>query len=125
MKDIFIKYVESNIKEIILIITIIFIGMIIGVLCINNVSKEKENDIKKYVNNMVDQVKKVNNYDELNKIDILNSNLRRNTIYVLVIGILSASVIGIFIVYILLILKGFSIGYAMSAIMATLGTKKE
>ena len=124
MKDIFIKYVENNIKEIILIITIMFIGLIIGVLCINNVIKENEENIKNYVNSMIDEVKKVNNYNELNKIDILNSNLKRNIIYVLVIGILSASVIGIFIVYILLILKGFSIGYAMSAIMATLGTKK-
>ena len=82
MKDIFIKYVENNIKEIILIITIMFIGLIIGVLCINNVSKENEENIKTYVNSMIDEVKKVNNYNELNKIDILNSNLKRNIIYV-------------------------------------------
>lgn len=124
MKDIIVRYTQSNIKEIILIITIMFIGMIIGVLCINNVSSENENNIKTYLNNMISEMKKIDNYKEVNQVNILNNNLKNNILYILIIGILSASVLGIFIVYILLLIKGFSIGYSMSAIMATFGTKK-
>ena len=124
MKDIIVRYTQSNIKEIILIITIMFIGMIIGVLCINNVSSENENNIKTYLNNMKSEMKKIDNYKEVNQVNILNNNLKNNILYILIIGILSASVLGIFIVYILLLIKGFSIGYSMSAIMATFGTKK-
>ncbi len=124
MKDIIVRYTQSNIKEIILIITIMFIGMIIGVLCINNVSSENENNIKTYLNNMISEMKKIDNYKEVNQVNILNNNLKNNILYILIIGIISASVLGIFIVYILLLIKGFSIGYSMSAIMATFGTKK-
>lgn len=124
MKDIIVRYTQSNIKEIILIITIMFIGMIIGVLCINNVSSENENNIKTYLNDMISEMKKIDNYKEVNQVNILNNNLKNNILYILIIGILSASVLGIFIVYILLLIKGFSIGYSMSAIMATFGTKK-
>ncbi len=124
MKDIIVRYTQSNIKEIILIITIMFIGMIIGVLCINNISSENENNIKTYLNDMISEMKKIDNYKEVNQVNILNNNLKNNILYILIIGILSASVLGIFIVYILLLIKGFSIGYSMSAIMATFGTKK-
>lgn len=124
MKDIFVRYAQNNIKEIILIITIMFIGLIIGVLCINNISSENENNIKTYLNDMISEIKKIDNYKEINQINILNNNLKNNILYILIIGILSASVLGIFIVYILLLIKGFSIGYSMSAIMATFGTKK-
>lgn len=124
MKVYFLNYVEKNIKEIILITLIIFIGLIIGIIYINSLTDENISKVDSHVNSVVDYIKELN--CEKSKIDntvILFSNLKRNILYIMLIGLFSLCIIGLPIMYLLIGFKSFSLGYTMSAILATLGTK--
>ena len=79
MKVYLLNYVEKNIKEIILITLIIFIGLIIGIIYINSLTDENISKVDSHVNSVVDYIKELN--CEESKIDntvILFSNLKRN-----------------------------------------------
>lgn len=124
MKVYLLNYVEKNIKEIILITLIIFIGLIIGIIYINSLTDENISKVDSHVNSVVDYIKELN--CEKSKIDntvILFSNLKRNILYIMLIGLFSLCIIGLPIMYLLIGFKSFSLGYTMSAILATLGTK--
>lgn len=124
MKVYLLNYVEKNIKEIILITLIIFIGLIIGIIYINSLTDENISKVDSHVNSVVDYIKELN--CEESKIDntvILFSNLKRNILYIMLIGLFSLCIIGLPIMYLLIGFKSFSLGYTMSAILATLDTK--
>lgn len=124
MKVYLLNYVEKNIKEIILITLIIFIGLIIGIIYINSLTDENISKVDSHVNSVVDYIKELN--CEESKIDntvILFSNLKRNILYIMLIGLFSLCIIGLPIMYLLIGFKSFSLGYTMSAILATLGTR--
>lgn len=124
MKVYLLNYVEKNIKEIILITLIIFIGLIIGIIYINSLTDENISKVDSHVNSVVDYIKELN--CEESKIDntvILFSNLKKNILYIMLIGLFSLCIIGLPIMYLLIGFKSFSLGYTMSAILATLGTK--
>ena len=124
MKVYLLNYVEKKIKEIILITLIIFIGLIIGIIYINSLTDENISKVDSHVNSVVDYIKELN--CEESKIDntvILFSNLKRNILYIMLIGLFSLCIIGLPIMYLLIGFKSFSLGYTMSAILATLGTK--
>ena len=124
MKVYLLNYVEKNIKEIILITLIIFIGLIIGIIYINSLTDENISKVDSHVNSVVDYIKELN--CEESKIDntvILFSNLKRNILYIMLIGLFSLCIIGLPIMYLLIGFKSFFFFYTMSAILATLGTK--
>ena len=124
MKNIFISYVLDNIREITIITLIMFIGLILGVIYINNMDNENRCIVNNHINEIFDYV--IDSQDENKMIDnfeILKSNLKRNLIYVLLLGLFSSCLIGIPIMYFLILGKTFSLGYTMSAIIASIGTK--
>lgn len=124
MKNIFISYVLDNIREITIITLIMFIGLILGVIYINNMDNENRSIVNNHINEIFDYVK--DSQDENKMIDnfeILKSNLKRNLIYMLLLGLFSSCLIGIPIMYFLILEKTFSLGYTMSAIIASIGTK--
>lgn len=124
MKNIFISYVLENIREITIITLIMFIGLILGVIYINNMDNENRSIVNNHINEIFDYVK--DSQDENKMIDnfeILKSNLKRNLIFMLLLGLFSSCLIGIPIMYFLILGKTFSLGYTMSAIIASIGTK--
>ena len=124
MKNIFISYVLDNIREITIITLIMFIGLILGVIYINNIDNENRSIVNNHINEIFDYLK--DSQDENKMIDnfeILKSNLKRNLIYMLLLGLFSSCLIGIPIMYFLILGKTFSLGYTMSAIIASIGTK--
>ena len=124
MKNIFISYVLDNIREITIITLIMFIGLILGVIYINNIDNENRSIVNNHINEIFDYLK---DYQDENKMidnfEILKSNLKRNLIYMLLLGLFSSCLIGIPIMYFLILGKTFSLGYTMSAIIASIGTK--
>ena len=123
MKKIFVSYALDNIREIAIITLIMFIGLIIGVIYINNLEDESKNIIKEHINVLVDYVKEFDESNNVDNFEILKSNLKRNLIFMVLLGIFSSCLIGIPIMYIMIALKTFSIGYTMSAVVASIGTK--
>lgn len=124
MKNIFISYVLDNIREITIITLIMFIGLILGVIYINNIDNENRSIVNNHINEIFDYVKDSQDKNKMiDNFEILKSNLKRNLIYMLLLGLFSSCLIGIPIMYFLILGKTFSLGYTMSAIIASIGTK--
>ena len=123
MKNLFIEYIMRNMKEIIIITLIMFIGLILGVIYINNVTGEKREKIENYTKEIITNIKEYKSIQEKEKMNILKSNLERNLTSIIVLGIVSSSILGMPIMYMYIARKTFSLGYTMSSIIATLGRK--
>lgn len=124
MKKIFISYAIDNLREITIITLIMFIGLIIGVIYINNMSNENRSNVKNHINELLDYVEESNDENKVvDSFEILKSNLKRNLIFILLLGLFSSCLIGIPIMYVMILGKTFSLGYTMSAVIASIGTK--
>ena len=120
IKSVFLEYIKTNKKEFIKLLFILFIGIVLGIYFINNASEKQRTEIISYVNSLKENLKSANG---INKTALLIQSLKQNTFFILLIWFLGCTIFGSFFIYIAIIYKGFSIGYTISAIIATLGVK--
>ena len=109
------SHIEHNLKEYLLIISIFLLGIVIGIVFINKTSSI--NDIQEYITTIVNSLK---SNKEINEILLLKKSILRNVSLAILIWLIGSTVIGSFALYIIIALKGFSIGYTVSAVIATL-----
>lgn len=110
------EHINKNIKEYISVCIIFLIGTIIGVMFINNADEAQKTQITQYLGNFTQAL----NTDY--KIDIgslLKSSIISNLILAISLWFIGSTVIGIPIVYIIIGVRGFSLGYTISSIMIT------
>ena len=55
-----IQYIEENIRSYLILLIVFFIGIILGIIFINNSNEEQVTQITTYINNFIDSMK--NNY---------------------------------------------------------------
>ena len=111
-KSVFLKeYIKNNSKECIFLITFLIIGVIIGVLFINNASKEKINIISDNIHNIEDVVL---SQKQIDNGELLIKSLKQNIFIILIIWILGCMIIGVPLLFALMIYKGFCFGYAIA-----------
>ena len=115
------EHVENNKKSYIIASVIFIIGVVIGVIFINQIEEETQNQIGSYINTFVECL---NSDYEINKQELLRSSIISNMIFVFLIWFIGSTVIGIPIVYLLIAIKGFSLSYTISSILITFGTGK-
>lgn len=115
--DYFVKYKKTYITIILLFI----LGICIGVLYINTVNKEKIDTLSVYVNDLVKNIKETKQLDNQNA--LINSIIK-NCKDIGIIWILGCTIIGSYLIYIILIYDGFKLGYSISTFICILGTKK-
>lgn len=117
----FVNYILNNKKEYIISTLLFFIGLIFSVILLNNASDDNIQQINTYFTNLISNVKENNNilYFELLKDSIIS-----NVIIVLLLWIGASTIIGIPIVYGVIALKGFSIGYTICSIIEFMGIWK-
>ena len=113
-------YFRNNLKEYIIIGIIFVIGVITGVMTINNSNANEKNRIIDYINSIIENVKQEEDLDN-NKIFI--KKIKSNSLFILLCGVIGSTIIGLPILVFLVGYKGFSLGYTISAIMATTETK--
>lgn len=94
--------------------------MMLGITFINHANENEMQEIRSYVNSLRDNIKVS---EQINRTVILKQSLKQNIGSVLMIWLLGCTLLGSFLIYGVVIYKGFSIGYTASAILATLGTK--
>lgn len=105
-----------------LIVTICFvIGVVAGVVFINNLSVNQSNEITTYVNSFIDTLKSGVSFDYF---ELLKNSIIQNSILVLVLWFVGATLIGMPLVFAIIIFRGFCLGYTVSAIVHILGTSK-
>ena len=114
------SHVINNKKDYIIAILLFLIGLMIGIMFINNVNEKQFTQIDEYLKNLVSNMKTIEN---INYIDLLKESVLSNTILIIIIWIASSTIIGIPIVYGNLVFRGFALGYTITSIVSTLGMK--
>lgn len=121
MKNVLLEYIIRNKKNFIIIITIFFIGIIGGVIFINNSNEMQKLEISNYISELVNNIKNSQNVDRL---ELLIISIKQNLLFILLIWFLGCTIIGGIFIYIAIIYKGFAIGYTVAALIAVLGVKQ-
>ena len=115
------EYTKNNSKEYILVILICVIGLFIGVMFINNCNEDKQSTIITYITEFIEKMKSIENID---KADLIGTSIKRNILLAITIWFAGTTIIGMPVVLGIILYRGFSLGYTISAITLTLGTGK-
>ena len=115
------EHITRNVKTYFILIIIFLLGLIIGLIVVNNSSPEQETEITSYINSFVTELK---NGSKLDYFKLLKSSFANNLFLVITLWFMSSTVIGIPIVYGIIGYKGFCMGYTISSVVLTLGTGK-
>ena len=121
IKDIIFNNIYSNLKEYVIVTIILLIGVIIGVIFINNSTENQISEIQNYINNFTQSLK--GDYD-INKQELLKNSLTENIKLTVCMWLIGSTVVGIPIVLGIVLYRGFCIGYTASSLIAVLGLKK-
>lgn len=121
VKEIFIAHIKNNIREYSIIVLLFLIGIICGVIFVNNASQSQIEDITSYLNDFTNSLKAKT---EIDKGVLIKDCLISNFLLVLALWFVGSTVIGIPIVYGIIIYRGFCLGYTISSVVATLGIGK-
>lgn len=120
MKKVFIEYIIKNKKNFFIIAIIFIIGISSGIVFINTSNNFQKEEINNYVNLLIKNIKDT---DNINKIDLLFLSIKQNVIFILIVWFLGCTIIGGLFIYVMILYKGFAIGYTISSIIAVLGVK--
>lgn len=121
IKNIILENIMENARSYLILLIIFFIGIILGVIFVNNASETQTSQISSYINNFVDTVKE--NY-QISRSKLLMKSILNNLYITIILWFLGSTVIGFPLIYLVIGYKGYSIGYTISSIIATLGTGK-
>lgn len=121
VKDLILRHIYENFKLYLIVIIIFIIGIVAGVIFINNVNGEQATEIQNYITEFINLLKQDYHIDTGL---LLKKSLSDNLILIITMWILGSTVIGIPIVMGIVLFRGFCIGYSVSAIIATLGVQK-
>ncbi len=121
VKEIFVTHIKNNIREYSIVVLLFLIGIICGVIFVNNASEMQIEDITGYLNDFTNSLKE---NAQIDKGVLLKDCLISNFLLVLALWFVGSTVIGIPIVYGIILYRGFCLGYTISSIVATLGIGK-
>ena len=115
------KHVKENIKPYLFVSCILLIGIILGVIFINNVKETQSQEIQNYINEFITKLKDGASIDNGK---LLKNSIINNLILVIIMWFAGSTVIGIPIVLGIVMYRGFCLGYTASSIIAILGSTK-
>ena len=120
-KEIILNHINSNIKEYLSVSLIFLIGIVLGVIFINNVNETQETEISSYISNFISSLKENSTID---KAGLVKKSLINNITLGVLLWFVGSTVIGIPIVYGTILFRGFCLGYTISSTIAVLGAGK-
>lgn len=118
IKDKIVTHIHENLKEYILVMILFIIGIILGVMFVNNINEEQIGEVEQYINQFVTSIK--GEY-QIDTVELLKESLLDNLKLVLIMWFIGSTVIGIPIVLGMVVFRGFCLGYTVSASIAILG----
>lgn len=122
IKSILIEHINSNLRDYLILSIIFIIGVMVGVILINNSSEQSKIEISGYINSFIDTIKG-ENY-EVDKFKLIQISTVQNIKTIAIIWLAGSTIIGIPLIYVITAYKGFCIGYTISAIISSLGVGK-
>ena len=120
-RNVILNHIKNNLKEYVSVIIVFLIGIVLGVIVLNNSNDLQKQELSTYVNDFVTQL---NSDVSIDKIQLLKNVLINNLIIVIGLWFIGSTVIGIPIVYAIVAYKGFCLSYSISTILAVLGGSK-
>lgn len=120
-KQIITNHIQDHIKEYLLVTFIFLIGVSIGVIFINHITKENYTQIEEYINGFIKAVKEDYHIDTG---ELLKNSLMGNLKLTIAMWFIGSTVIGMPIVLGIVLYRGFCIGYTISSAIMILGTQK-
>ena len=117
IKDAIFAHIENNIKEYVIVSIIFLIGIVIGVIFINNTSENQSIEINNYISTFVQDLK---DNKDINDLALLKDSIKKNCVLAVFLWFMGSTVIGISIVYLTVCFRGFCLGYTISSIIMTL-----
>lgn len=121
IKNTILEYINSNAKIYIIITIMFFIGLVLGIIFVNNSNQDQQSQINNYINTFIQAIK---SDTEISKAAILKDSIISNFSITLILWFLGSTVIGMPLIYIVIIYKGYSIGCTVASIVASLGIGK-
>lgn len=113
------NHIINNKREYLIITILFFIGLIMSIIYFNSASEEILIEVQTYLNNLLGNVKGIENIDLLK---ILKQSILNNIILTIILWFGASTIVGIPIVYGTIALKGFSLGYTINSLLMVFGT---
>ena len=101
-QSIILNHIQNNIKEYLIASIIFIIGILLGIVVVNNLNEMQADNIHTYITDVVSQLKINKN---LNKRQLFIDDIKRDVIAVTLMWILGSTVIGLLLVYIIVAFK--------------------
>lgn len=120
-KEIILSHIENNIKEYLIVTIIFLIGIVAGVIFINNASENQSSEISEYITSFTQNLK---DNKDINSLLLLKDSIKKNIVLAIFLWFMGSTVIGISIVYLIVCFRGFCLGYTISSIILSLGIRK-
>lgn len=121
LKQLVLEHIYENLNAYIIVVTLLIIGIVIGVIFINNANETQIEEIQNYINNFINSLKQDYHID---KIELMKKSISDNLILIISMWFIGSTVIGIPIVLGIVVFRGFCIGYTGASIIGVLGTQK-
>lgn len=121
LKNMILGYINENIKIYAIVTLMFLIGWVIGIIFVNNSQEVQQEQINGYINTFIQGIK---SDAEISKPEILKNSILSNLGITVLLWFLGSTVIGMPLIYIVILYKGYSVGCTISAIVASLGTGK-
>lgn len=115
------EHVVNNKKPYILTALLFVIGIFLGVLFINHIQEAQKTEISDYLNNFIENFKKV---EKLDQTALLQTSLQQNILLAVVLWFFGTTVIGLPIVFGIILYRGFCLGYTIAVVTSVLGISK-
>lgn len=112
------NHIVNNLKEYIIVSIVFIIGIVIGVIVVNNSNLEQKEEIQNYIQQFITNIKENQQIDVL---ALLKTVLLNDLILIIGLVVAGSTVIGIPVVYGIVVYKGFCLSYAIASILAVLG----
>ncbi len=114
-----IGHINNNIVEYIVMIIILLIGIILGTMYIKKADVNQTQEISNYINDFLNDIQ---NGSSIDLSRLFRTSVYNNLLIIVLLWISGLTVIGMPIVYLIVSVKGFCMGYTISAIIATVGS---
>lgn len=114
-------HIENNLREYAIASTIFIIGILFGVIFINNLNDTQNNEIGNYISTSVENLKES---QDINQLLFIKETIKENLTFVILLWLMGSTVIGLLLVYIIVAFKGFCLSYTISAIFHVLNNGK-
>jgi len=103
--DNFIKiHILNNLNQYIKVAVVFFIGVVIGIFFVKNISEMQKQELSEYINSFITLLNQDANIDYGN---ILKSSLIQNLVIGLALWVIGSTVIGLPVIYLIILFKGF------------------